>query len=165
MTSPFDDAAEGFFKPRPVPLGGTFSPTYQASESPQAIIDKEHLRLLRIGYFISAAQTALFIPFGLLYAGMGVLFAHLPAGGGSPPAPFMSWIFGIFGAVFAGFATLAAALKFLTAIRLKERRSRMLCMITAGLSCLEMPYGTALGVMTFVVLSRPSVRQEFEAQR
>jgi hypothetical protein len=39
----------------------------------------------------------------------------------------------------------------------------MLCMITAGLSCLEMPYGTALGVMTFVVLSRPSVRQEFDA--
>jgi hypothetical protein len=166
MTSPLDDPSEGSFQPRAVPVGGgTFSPSYQASESPQAIIDKEHLRLLRIGYFISAAQTALFIPFGLLYAGMGVLFAHFPGGGGSAPPAFMSWFFGIFGAAFAGFATLAASLKLLTAIRLKERRSRVLCLITAGLSCLEIPYGTALGVMTFIVLGRPSVRHEFEAHR
>lgn len=165
MGSPHDHPSEGPFQPRPVPLGGTFSPSYQTSESPQTIIDREHLRLLRIGYFITAAQTALFIPFGLVYAGMGVMFAHLPGGsGGSPPA-FMSWIFGIFGALFAGFATVAAALKLLTAIRLKERRSRTLCLITAGLTCLEMPYGTALGVMTFVVLNRPSVRHEFDAHR
>jgi hypothetical protein len=169
MTSPSDDGTEGSFEPRPVPFAGTFSPSYQSSESPQAVIDREHLRLLRIGYFISAAQTALFIPFGLVYAGMGVMFAHLPGGGagagaGSPPA-IMSWIFGIIGAGVAGFATLAAALKLLAAIRLKERRSRTLCLIAAGISCLEIPYGTALGVMTFIVLGRPSVRQEFESYR
>src|SRR5688572_22912927 len=136
MTNPYDDAAEGSFKPRPVPLGGAFAPTYQTSESPQTIIDREHLRLLRIGYFISAGYWALFIPFGLVYAGMGVFLAHAPSGsGGSPPA-FMSWIFGIFGAVFSGIAMLSAVLRVLTAIRLKERRSRMLCLITAGLSCL-----------------------------
>ena len=166
MGSPYDDPTAGPFKPPSVPLGGTFAPSYQHSESPQAIIDKEHLRLLRIGYFISAAQTAVFIPFGLMYAGMGVMFAHFPGGGsGTSPPAMMSWLFGIIGAVFAGFATLAATLKLLTAIRLKERRSRMLCLITAGLSCLEVPYGTAIGVMTFIVLSRPSVRYEFEAHR
>jgi hypothetical protein len=165
MTDPHDGTTEGAFQPRAVPLGGTFSPSYRTAESPQSIIDGEHLRLLRIGYFISAAQTALFIPFGLLYAGMGVVFAHLPGGTGASPPAFMSWFFGILGAVFAGFATLAASLKFLTAIRLKERRARTLCLITAGLSCLEVPYGTAIGVMTFIVLNRPSVRQEFEAHR
>jgi hypothetical protein len=165
MGSPHDDPSEGSFQPRPAPFGGTFSPSYQPSESPQTIIDREHLKLLRIGYFISAGYWALFIPFGLVYAGMGVFLAHAPGGsGGSPPA-FMSWIFGIFGAVFSGIATLSAVLRVLTAIRLKERRSRTLCLITAGLSCLEMPYGTALGVMTFIVLNRPSVRQEFDAHR
>ena len=74
----------------------------------------------------------------------------------------MSWIFGIFGGVFAGVAIVVATLKLLTAIRLKERRSRVLCLITAGLSCLDLPYGTALGVFTFIVLSRPAVRQAFE---
>lgn len=133
------------------------------AEHPGKLIDDEHLRLLRIGYFISAGQTAFFIPFGLLYAGMGVLFSHLPTGGAPPPPAMMSWIFGVFGATFAGLATLAATLKLLTAIRLKQRRSRVLCLVTAGLSCLEIPYGTALGIMTFIVLGRPSVQRQFEA--
>ena len=136
-------------------------PSYSQATA-REIIDGEHLRLLRIGYFISAAQTALFIPFGLLYAGMGLLFSHLPTGGSPPPPAMMSWIFGLFGAGFAGFAAVAATLKLLTAIRLKERRSRVLCLITAGLSCLEIPYGTALGVCTFTVLGRASVRRQFE---
>ncbi|MFZ5895270.1 MAG: hypothetical protein ACOY0T_29710 [Myxococcota bacterium] len=132
-------------------------------ESRQKIIDDEQLRLLRIGYFISAGQTAIFIPFGLLYAGMGVMFSAIPStAGGTPPPPEVSWIFGILGAVFAGLATLGTVLKLLTAIRLKERRSRVLCLVTAALSCIEIPYGTALGIMTFVVLSRYSVRQQFE---
>ena len=37
----------------------------------------------------------------------------------------------------------------------------MLCQITAGLSCLEIPYGTVLGALTFVVLARPSVAALF----
>jgi hypothetical protein len=144
-----------------VPLN--YGPGYVTSGA-QELIDAEHLRLLRIGYFISAGQTAFLIPFGLLYAGMGVMFSHLPMGGSSPPPPAMlSWIFGVFGGVFAGVATVGASLKLLTAIRLKERRSRVLCLVTAALCCIEVPYGTALGVMTFVVLGRHSVRQQFDS--
>ena len=131
------------------------------AEAAQDIIDHEHLRLLRIGYFISAAQTAIFIPVGLLYAGMGVMFSQLPTGSAPPPS-FMSWIFGLFGAGFAGLAAVGATLKLLTAIRLKERRSRIMCLIAAGLACLEVPYGTVLGIWTFIVLGRASVRRQFE---
>ena len=134
---------------------------YQSGETKQTILDDEHLRLLRIGYFISAAQTAIVIPLGLVYAAMGFLTAHLPGGSGAPPPAFMSWFFGIFGGALAALGTVAAALKLLTAIRLKERRSHTLCMVTAALSCLEIPYGTALGIMTLVVLNRPSVQQQF----
>src|SRR5262245_32652376 len=93
---------------------GSFAPSYgsqvrpfpgasPSAESPQTLLDAEHLRLLRIGYFISAGQTAIFIPVGLLYASMGFLFSHLP---GAPPAAgaapaIMTWFFGAFGAVFA----------------------------------------------------------------
>ena len=55
-----------------------------------------------------------------------------------------------------------ATLKLLTAIRLKERRSRVMCLIAAGLSCIEMPYSTVLGIWTFMVLGRASVRRQFE---
>jgi hypothetical protein len=138
-------------------------------EGAQEIIDNEHLKLLRIGYFISAAQTAIMIPIGLMYAGMGAMFASLPmakptpGAPGAPPIELFTWLFGAIGVGLAGFAALAAALKLVAAIRLKARRSRTLCLIAAGLSCFEIPYGTALGVMTFMVLGRPSVRQQFEA--
>jgi hypothetical protein len=156
MTNPYDSPPQAPF------AGYGPGPHYPVGESRQSILDDEHLRLLRIGYFISAGQTAIFIPFGLFYAGMGLLVSHLPTGAGAAAPPFMPWVFGIFGSVFAGIATIATAMKLITAIRLKERRSRVLCMITAGLSCFEIPYGTALGLMTFVVLGRPSVRYQFE---
>jgi hypothetical protein len=93
---------------------------------------------------------------------MGVMMTRLPSGPGAPPPAMFSWIFGGIGFFFTLCAAVAAILKLLTAIRLKERRSRVLCLITAGLSCLEIPYGTALGVMTFVVLGRGSVQRLFD---
>jgi len=149
--------------PANVPFGSPYAAGnyYPGRESVQTLLDNEHLRLLRIGYFISAGQTAIIIPLGLVYAAMGVLTAHLPGGSGAPPPAFMSWFFGIFGGVLSAIGTVAAGMKLLTAVRLKERRSRTLCMITAALSCLEIPYGTALGIMTLVVLGRPSVEQQF----
>lgn len=161
---------ERMYQPPPGHAGSAFQPgvgpgyamNATGVETAQDIIDNEHLRLLRIGYFISAAQTAIFIPIGLLYAGMGVIFAQLPSSGAAPPPTFVTWMFGLFGAVFAGIAAVGATLKLLTAIRLKERRSRVMCLIAAGLSCIEMPYGTVLGIWTFMVLGRASVRRQFE---
>jgi hypothetical protein len=93
---------------------------------------------------------------------MGFLFERLPgSSGGAPPPSFMPLVFGLFGAAIAGLAGVAAVLKLLTAMRLKERRARTLCLITAGITCFEVPYGTALGLMTFTVLGRASVRQLF----
>ena len=159
MYEPTSKQTAGAFQAAP---GPSYSSAYVGGETAQDIIDNEHLRLLRIGFFISAAQTAIFIPFGLLYAGMGLMFSQLPTGASPPPPAFVSWFMGLFGAAFAGFAAVAATLKLLTAIRLKERRSRVMCLIAAGLSCMEMPYGTVLGIWTFMVLGRSSVRRQFE---
>jgi hypothetical protein len=56
-----------------------------------------------------------------------------------------------------------AILKFIVAKRLKERRSRALCLVVAAVSCLGIPFGTVLGVFTFLVLSRPSIERSFDA--
>jgi hypothetical protein len=127
--------------------------------------DEEHLNLLRIFYFVMAGKTALFVLLGLAYAAIGLLILtpsmrHAPPSAG--PIPFMvPGLFAFLGLSFAAFFSVAAVLQFLTAQRLKARRSRTFCLVTAGLTCMEMPYGTALGAFTFIVLDRPSVRRQF----
>lgn len=135
----------------------------------QCIIDEEHLKLLSLGYMISAATTAFFSMFGLMYVGMGVLISVVGSQqeanvskGQAPPA-FLGWFFaGIGLAIFLFMIGLAAA-KLQTAMWLKRRQSRTLCMIVAGISCLAIPYGTVLGVLTFMVLGRDSVIRLFNA--
>ncbi len=137
-------------------------------ESKQAVIDEEHLRLLRLGYLVSGGMTAFFSLFGLLYAGMGVMMTTIIASAAktsphpenAPPAE-IGWIFGCFGlAIFVFFMAMALA-KFKAASLIRQRRSRTFCMVVGGLSCLEIPYGTCLGIATFMVLGRPSVQRLF----
>ena len=45
---------------------------------------------------------------------------------------------------------------------LKTRRHRIFTLIIAGLNCLAFPMGTTLGVFTFIVLLRPTVRDLYE---
>ena len=136
----------------------------------QRIIDEEHLKLLSIGYMVSAGMSAFFSLFGLLYVLMGVMMgtafsaktdAAVRAGQG-PPA-FIGWFLGIIGLVIFLLMITLAILKFLTARYIKRRRSRIFCMVVAGISCLGIPYGTLLGVFTFLVLGRDSVRHLFES--
>jgi hypothetical protein len=56
-----------------------------------------------------------------------------------------------------------AALKFYAGYCLGRHRARTFCLVVAGLTCLAIPYGTLLGVFTFVVLARPSVEELFAA--
>jgi uncharacterized membrane protein YedE/YeeE len=69
----------------------------------QAIVDEEHLKLLSLGYMISAGMAALFALFGLLYVGMGVVMGlitlHGHVVGDTQPGPpaFVGWVVAGFG--------------------------------------------------------------------
>jgi len=137
----------------------------------QSIIDEEHLKLLSLGYMISAGFAAFFACFGLLYVFIGIImsvaFSHAPATTGKPgqlPPAFVGWIFVGIGVVLFILAIGVAIAKFWAGRCVKQRRSRVYCMVIAGLSCLEFPYGTALGVFSFIVLGRPSVAKLFTAK-
>lgn len=135
----------------------------------QAIVDEEHLKLLSLGYMISAGVSAFFSLFALMYAGMGLFIGTamttFPNSGSptdQPPPAFVGWLLG--GVGFALFVVIAGfgALKLLIAFRIRQRRSRTLCLVIAGMSCLGVPYGTVLGVLTFIVLGRTSVTRQFD---
>jgi hypothetical protein len=136
----------------------------------QAFADEEHLRLLSLGYYVSAAITAFFSLIGLMYAVMGAFIglaiSKSAVNSSADPAQanpqFIGWIFGAIGLVFFACALALAALKLRTGMCLKSHKSRTFCMVIAAISCLEVPYGTVLGVFTFLVLERPTVARLFE---
>jgi len=135
----------------------------------QSIIDAEHLKLLSIGYMLSAGFSAFFGLFGFFYVFLGIMmsegFGHadLANQANQPPPAFFGWLFAGIGIVFITVSFTLAMLKFLAASSIKHRRSRVFIMVVAGVTCLGFPYGTALGVMTFIVLGRESVIRLFDS--
>ena len=137
------------------------------TEEVQRIQDREHLRLLVIGHYVYAGISALFSLFPLVYVGFGLLMALAPSagaaasGGGPPPQIFGLFFAAVGGAIFLLGETMAA-LTYLAGRSVKQRKSRVFVMVIGAINCLNMPLGTLLGVFTFVVLSRQTVRAEFE---
>jgi hypothetical protein len=133
----------------------------------QADQDAEHLRILSVCYYVQAGLTALCACIPLIHLVMGV--AMMTGGFSGPGASSHDQeslrMTGGFVVLFAGLIILLgwglAVCNYLVAKRIVRRRSRILCMVTAGINCLSMPLGTTLGVFTFIVLSRPSVAESF----
>ncbi|HUJ14179.1 MAG TPA: hypothetical protein VL284_10370 [Thermoanaerobaculia bacterium] len=126
------------------------------------LIDDEHLRLLRLGFFIAAAANTIWIGVGLIYVLIGLAFAVTSGQGANAPPPEFRSIVMIVGCAVAGLAGVLTTLKLMVARRIRERRSRVFCMIVSGISCAAVPYGTALGVLALLVLNRQSVAQQFQ---
>lgn len=133
-----------------------------ASQSQQCR-DREHLKLLSIFHFVFG---------GLALVGIGFLFVHYfimhavfsnPDIWKSqpqvmPPKAFLDafiWFY-----LFVGVLLLTGlVLNVLSGLFLLQKRNRLFSIIIGGLNCLQIPFGTALGVFTILVLSRDSVRQ------
>lgn len=133
--------------------------------------DQGHLKILSICYYVMAGLSlvsglvfiAYIIMGGLMVA--GTFSASGPSGGAPRDAEALQMMGGMFmgvGVLAMLFILLLAVLEFIVARRIVERKSRVLCMVVAGINCLSMPFGTVLGVFTFIVLSRPQVAASFD---
>ena len=125
--------------------------------------DEEHLRMLSILYYIWGGLTACFSCLGVVYVIMGGIFMVAASQQQNAPPAWFGAIFSIFGVLMVLLIGAMAGLTLWTGRNLQQRKRYTLCLIVAGVSCLSVPLGTALGVFTFVVLSRPSVKQLFNA--
>ncbi|MCI0701449.1 MAG: hypothetical protein L0241_10245 [Planctomycetia bacterium] len=132
--------------------------------------DRDHLRILSICYYVLAALNALVGCSAIIYLVIGIVFATegfpQPNGnenGGPPfPAEMFGWVFiGVAVAMMIFYWSLAVG-QFLAGSYLSQRKYRTFCLVMAGASCLSGLLGIALGVFTFIVLLRPSVREAFE---
>jgi hypothetical protein len=136
------------------------------AEARQQILDEDNLRLLRIGYFISAGLTAVASLFILVYMLFFSFILQMAKPSGEAVIPSaIGRLIAVFGVLLVSFVVGFAVLQFLAGQRLGERRSRTFCMVVAALTCLSIPWGTFLGVCTFLVLLRPTVQRSFEEVR
>ena len=126
--------------------------------------DIKHLDLLGLFHYILAGITAFFscLPFIHVLIGLAMISGKFFEGpNGSGPPPFFGWIFVIIGSVFILLGWCLAVFMFVTGKKLKRRSDRMFCMVVAGVECIFMPFGTILGVLTLIALSKDTIKEIF----
>lgn len=132
----------------------------------QQIVDHEHLKLLSIAHYIYGVLQGLVSCVLIFHFGLGLLMVVAPHvfGGHHQQAP-PAWV----GLLMSGFAGvimflgwLFAALTIYSGICIKRRQYRIYSLVIAAINCLSFPFGTALGVFTFIVLLRDSVKQQYD---
>ncbi len=127
--------------------------------------DRQHLDLLAIFHYVYAALIGLFSLLGFIYVFIGAMIASLPqTGPADAPAKAVGIGVMALGGCFILFLIGKALLALIAGRRLARRRSRTFCFVVAAIECLNVPFGTVLGVFTIVVLSRPSVIALFEGE-
>ncbi len=139
-------------------------PDTQAQLYGQNQQDEDHLRLLVVFHVVVGGLAAVVSLFPSIHVALGLWFLLDPSafseGGEAPPA-FIGWLFIVIGSLFILAGMVFAALVLLAGRFLSRRRRYMYCLVVAGVECLFMPLGTALGIFTILVLLRPSVKALF----
>ena len=127
--------------------------------------DREHLRLLKIGFYILTVFCGLGSLAGLIFVGVGglVVSGAISAHNGLNGDPaLISWLFPLIGWAWLVGGGVFTFLTWRVGQCLEAYRSRTFCMVMAALWCLHMPFGTIVGVFALVVLNRPSVQALFD---
>jgi len=132
--------------------------------------DSEHITLLAVFHFVISGLALLGIGFLFFhYALMSTFFSHPERWTAKnetapPPEVFQFFHLFIWIYIFMGVALLLACIgNLVSGIFLCLRKHRMFSLVIAGLNCLQVPFGTALGVFTIIVLQRDSVRRTYVA--
>jgi hypothetical protein len=125
--------------------------------------DIEQTRLLAIFHFVFAGFALLGIGFLIVhYFFVHTFMAHPFNMRSQMPT---EEILGLLNFVYFGAGLcilMGLVLNGLSGWFLLKKRNRMFSLIISGLNCLQIPFGTALGVFTIIVLSRDSVRELYE---
>lgn len=128
--------------------------------------DAEHIKLLAIFHYVIAGLTALAASIPILHLVVGLMMLSggipmAPASSGGPDPRLFGWLFVGIGAAVIVIGWTLAVLIFIAGRSLSDRRRWNFVFVIACIQCLNFPLGTALGVMTILVLQRPSVRALF----
>jgi hypothetical protein len=137
-------------------------PYVQADPAAIRSKDEGDLNTLSILHYVWTAllgcSTLGIVAYFLLIAGV---VADSGRGHGTGHEAAAAGIVLLIGVFIALFTVPVVVLHFVAAAGLKKHTRYILIMVMAGFTCLSFPLGTALGVWTFMVLGRPSVKALF----
>jgi hypothetical protein len=148
-------------------------PSTEFEMAVNAAVDHDRLKVLEIAYYIAGAMTILTVSIFLIHFTVCLIFGlnpqllenHGAASGrhdSPPPQAFFLGFAAIIGTIIL-LGWIFGAFQIYAARCLRARRNYLFIMIVAGLECVFIPWGTALGVFTFVVMNRLSARALFPA--
>jgi 4-amino-4-deoxy-L-arabinose transferase-like glycosyltransferase len=124
------------------------------------------LRLLSIGYFIQGGIVTSFGLLALCYlAFFEVMFTAVQNGSQANPQnqmpPGVLYALGAIGTAVVLVMLASGICLLYSGSALRKRKRKTFVLIMAALNCLSVPYGTVLGVFTFLVLQRPEAKELF----
>jgi hypothetical protein len=130
--------------------------------------DEQHLQLLSIFHYVLAGFAALFACFPIFHFTIGIVTlveaVTQPPESGMIPLAMFGLLFTVLSGLFMLFGWVFAILIALTGFSLHKRKRYTFCLVMAGVECIFQPFGTVLGVLTIIVLVRPSVKEMFVPQ-
>ncbi|HEV7404765.1 MAG TPA: hypothetical protein VGO11_17620 [Chthoniobacteraceae bacterium] len=134
----------------------------------QRKIDSEHLKLLAVFHFVCAGLALLGILFIVLhYMMFQAVFSNPKMWQDQkvdpPPVKEIFAVLKWFYLAFGAWCLVSGILNVMSAIRIRARKSRTFSMIVAGVNCLHIPLGTALGIFTIIILNRETVRELYDS--
>ncbi|MEO6847823.1 MAG: hypothetical protein ABI254_11220 [Chthoniobacterales bacterium] len=159
------------------------------SPSESRLIAKDRLRWLSIGYFVSGAVGVVMVSFLLIHFTIFAVISFIPEHAFNPqksceditqrvnPAvpvstvskqnseEFPRIIFRIIAGVLGVIILIGWTLGGLTiyaGVCIRKRKHLLFIQIMAGFNCLGIPYGTLLGIGTFILFGLPEVKEEFQ---
>jgi len=156
------------------------------SEAEEQLIIRDRLRWLAIGFYLKGAVAAIFVSFLLIHFAMLLGFSFMPESAWNPPprpataaeSPSVTpspsprpvnqgppaIMFRIFAGVIGVIILLGWTFGGLTIYAgrcLQKRTRRTFIYVMAAVNCPFIPWGTLLGVATFILLQTPVARREF----
>jgi hypothetical protein len=133
---------------------------------PAPNVDEGHLRTIVICHYVWGGLALLLSCIFIVHIMMGIMivngrFPGNPGPNQMPPQFGYMFICMGSGAMLLGWAV--GLLTIVSGRAIAQRRWRMFSLVMAGANCASVPFGTLLGVFTFIVLLRGSVRELYPA--
>ncbi|HQV39768.1 MAG: hypothetical protein IPO60_10965 [Flavobacteriales bacterium] len=124
---------------------------------------KHHLSTLSVLHYVYGVLLCL-CGFALLSLVFAASFLNSPwfaqHSGEAPPVWLGSFLYALGWGLFV-LVEAHGILNLISARMIDKRKSRSFTQVIAALNCLNIPFGIALGIFTFVVLGNKDVRTEY----